>query len=278
MDGDMENKPEAMDPAMEPAMMEPEAKPEDKPEDKPEEMEAKPEDPPADDDKEAGEGTALLAAGAAAAADPESQSTKASDEDEDETCNCCCCDCACSTRKTKDLSCWGCFPIACGVVSVGIAIIALTLYTFVETFYMLMNDNIHWWYVVVAVVLMVPEFIACTFFVTFFSDNTSATRGRLDVACYLTIITIVLMECWNLTYFLVWYKSNTIVWGAQEFGFHQTKKQFLFWSLFWSAIIIAFLGYDVCLTRRYWHALKGKDDDKKADDKAAEKATEGKMD
>merc|ERR1719453_2109609 len=40
---------------------------------------------------------------------------------------CCCCLCACSNEFTEELSCCGCFPIKCGIVTIGIFTFILTL-------------------------------------------------------------------------------------------------------------------------------------------------------
>lgn len=39
---------------------------------------------------------------------------------------CCCCLCVCSNNFTEDRSCCGCFPIKCGVVTIGIFTYILT--------------------------------------------------------------------------------------------------------------------------------------------------------
>jgi hypothetical protein len=46
-----------------------------------------------------------------------------------------------------------------------------------------------------------------------------------------------------------------------------SKKAFLFWNLFISCWIMMFLGYFICVARRYHHALRDKSlDGKKGDD------------
>ena len=52
-------------------------------------------------------------------------------EPEEEKEMCCCCICQCSTQETKDLSCCACFPIKCGLVTIGIVYIVLTVALFV---------------------------------------------------------------------------------------------------------------------------------------------------
>ena len=116
-------------------------------------------------------------------------------------CECCCCLCACRTEKTKDITCLGCFPIRCGIVAIGATLLFLTVTTYCEVFYMFLNEYIHWWYTVIAILLLVPLLIASTFYVVFYSENTESTRGRLSVSCYLTIISYSLLAIWNLIYF-----------------------------------------------------------------------------
>ena len=163
---------------------------------------------------------------------------------------------------------------------IGIFILCLNFCLYVEVFYCLMSDTIHWWYVIVAVVLLVPLFIASTFFVVFFSDENHATRGRLDVACYLSIISLVLLQVWNIWYFIAYYKSNAIYFGTPRVGYtFGTKKAFLFWNTFITAWIIFLLGYCICVCRRYHHCLRPKDEDeKKGDEESAKKEDEKKDD
>merc|ERR1719321_2542781 len=93
---------------------------------------------------------------------------KAEDDDEKETEGsepeeehemCCCCICQCSTKETRDLSCCCCFPIKCGIICIGIITMFLTFGIFVELFYGFINEQIHWWYVVVGIVLIIPLII-----------------------------------------------------------------------------------------------------------------------
>merc|ERR1712096_278217 len=72
---------------------------------------------------------------------------------------CCCCICHCSVEKTENLSCFGCFPIKCGIICIGILTLFLIVTSFCEIFYMLLNEYIHWWYVLVALILLVPTIL-----------------------------------------------------------------------------------------------------------------------
>lgn len=96
---------------------------------------------------------------------------------------CCCCICHCSTPETRDLSCFGCFPIKCAIISIGILTIFLLLGGFCEVFWLLLNEYVKWWYVLVAVILLVPAFIGCCFLIVFFNRDTHSTRAKVFVAC-----------------------------------------------------------------------------------------------
>ena len=178
-------------------------------------------------------------------------------------CHCCCCFCNCSNKETRDLSCIGCFPIKCSIIIIGLITVVLNFCLYVEVFYCLMSDTIAWWYVLVGVVILIPFFLGSTFFILFFADENDGTRGKLATACILVIVSLVLLQAWNLTYFLAWYKSNQIYFGTPRIGYtFSTKKAFLFWNLFITAWIVAFYGYFICVCRRYRYALRPKEEAK----------------
>jgi amino acid transporter len=180
---------------------------------------------------------------------------------------CCCCICQCSTKKTEDLSCCGCFPIKCGLVTIGGFTFAVTLFLLIEIFYMLLVEDIHWWYVLVALVLCVPLIIACTFFIFFFSNDTDDSRSRLYVAQILAIITYVLVAVWNTVYFLAFFKSDTVTYGTPEAGYYkQSKKQYIFFSIFIAAILISLNMYFMCVSVTYKSALNKPEEEKAADE------------
>merc|ERR1719313_3126407 len=85
---------------------------------------------------------------------------------------CCCCFCS----------------IRCGILFIGCVIIAITLFVFLEIFYELLNDDIHWWYVLVGVLLASTLVVASAFAVLFFTEDSHGSRVRLNVACMLVII------------------------------------------------------------------------------------------
>ena len=137
----------------------------------------------------------------------------------------CCCICRCTPKETKDLTCCCVFPIKCGVVTIGIFTIALLFLLFVDVGYGLLNEYIDWWYVLVAVVLLVPLIIGVTFFVVFFSSDNEDSRARLFVACQLAIISVTLVAVWNTVYFHFWYKNDAVFTGTSDTGYlRQTKR------------------------------------------------------
>lgn len=187
---------------------------------------------------------------------------------------CCCCICQCSTKKTEDLSCCGCFPIKCGLVTIGALTLTLTLVLLVEIFYMLLVEDIHWWYVLVALVLCVPLIIGTCFWIFFFSNDTDASRSRLYVAIMFTIITVILLAIWNTWYFLQFFKGEQVTYGTPEAGYYnQSKKQYIFFSLFIAAIIAALWAYFLCVAVTYKGAFekKGGDDKKSQSSKKSSK-------
>lgn len=176
---------------------------------------------------------------------------------EEQGCLCCCCICHCSVKETVDLKCFGCFPVKCGVVSIGIFTIVLFVAILCEVFYCLLNDSYDWWYVLVGVVLLVPYFIGVTFFITFFSNDTDNSRSRLFVACQFVIISSCLLAIWNVCYILWCYKHPEVLTGTPDQGYYkQSKKAFIVWSLFLATCISFLYAYFICVTRSYANALK----------------------
>ena len=122
---------------------------------------------------------------------------------------CCCCICQCSVKETEDLSCCCVLPIKAGVNLIAALIIVITVFSFLEIFYQLLNDDIAWWYVAIALGLAIPLIIACFFAVLFFSKDTPDSRGNLTGACILVIIAVATIAAWNAIYFLFFYdKAN----------------------------------------------------------------------
>merc|ERR1711998_630201 len=142
---------------------------------------------------------------------------------------CCCCLCECTNEKTKDLTCCCFFPIRCGVLFIGIIILALTLFVFLEIFYQLLNDDIHWWFVLVGVVLAATLVVASAFIIVFFTDDTESSRGKLFTSCLL---------------------------GNVGVGFIKaTRKQEVVVTLYIACCICALFAYFICVINQYVDAL-----------------------
>merc|ERR1711998_268984 len=170
---------------------------------------------------------------------------------------CCCCLCECTNEKTKDLTCCCFFPIRCGVLFIGIIILALTLFVFLEIFYQLLNDDIHWWFVLVGVVIAATLVVASAFIIVFFTDDTESSRGKLFTSCLLVIIGVALEAIWAACYFVFLYKKDTVVTGNDGVGFIKaTRKQEVVVTLYIACCICALFAYFICVINQYVDALR----------------------
>ena len=175
---------------------------------------------------------------------------------------CCCCICNCQEKEVKHLSCCGCFPIKCGLISIGIFYIFVCLALFVEVFYCLLNEYIHWWYVPVAILLLVPLIIGSIFFIRFFTLDQQSTRTKLIAAMILGIVSFTLLAIWNLCYFQWLYKYDIVYAGADVVGYTmQTKKSFMVWSLFIAICLDFTWAYFLCIATSYSFAWDGEVED-----------------
>merc|ERR1712167_346021 len=194
---------------------------------------------------------------------------------------CCCCLCQCTDKRVKDLTCCCFFPIRCGVLFIGCFILAITLFVFLEIFYELLNDDIHWWYVLVGVVLASTLIIASSFTVVFFTKDTDSSRSNMRVACILVIIGVSLVAIWSACYFVFLYKKAEVTTGNDGVGFVKaTRKQEVVITLYVACCIDALFAYFLCVVGNYKDALdppeepkeeEKKEDEKKEDDKADDK-------
>lgn len=170
---------------------------------------------------------------------------------------CCCCLCECTEPRTKELTCCCFFPIKCGVIFIGCIILCLTLFVFLEIFYQLLNDDIHWWFVLVGVVLAATLVVASAFIVVFFTGDTESSRGKLFTACLLVIIGVALEAIWAACYFVFLYKKDTVVTGNDGVGFIKaTRKQEVVVTLYIACCICALFAYFICVINQYVDALK----------------------
>lgn len=123
------------------------------------------------------------------------------------------------------MTCCCFFPIKCGVLFIGTVILALTLFVFLEIFYELLNDDIHWWYVLVGVILASLLIIASAFTVVFFTKDTDSSRRNMRTACILVIIGISLIAIWSTIYFVFLYKKDSVVTGNDGVGFVKATRK-----------------------------------------------------
>jgi len=165
---------------------------------------------------------------------------------------CCCCLCHCTDSKVKNLTCCCVFPIRCGVLFIACIIIAVTLFVFLEIFYQLLNDDIHWWYVLVGVILASCLIIASAFSIVFLTNDTESSRTQLFTGCLLTIIGVSLVAVWSTIYFVFLYKKDNVTTGNDGVGFTKlTRKQEVVMNLYVACVIDACFAYFICIVTSY---------------------------
>merc|ERR1712072_1685469 len=174
---------------------------------------------------------------------------------------CCCCKCFCSNEFTEELSCCGCFPIKCGIVSIGIFTFVLTLVLIIWNFFLFLNDYIHWWFTFIVLILYAPLIIGAAFFVCFFTEDKKSTRKMIVSSCILIIVSLVLVVSWYLIYFIWIYKRDGFYQGMgdpKDNVFSKSnKKTFLFTFLGETVGLLALYSYFLCVTTSYCIAMHG---------------------
>jgi len=210
---------------------------------------------------------------------PMMEGEKPADEDvsiarEQELTPCCCCLCACSNEYTSDSRCCGCFPIKCGVLTIGIFTLLLTIYLVTMNFFLILNDYIHWYFPVVILILLAPMCIGSSFFVVFFTKDTAASRGKLFTACMFGIISTALIAVWIVCYYVFIYKNDTVFTGQgdpQTNAYSKMSKKFYLFVVLaeTTALCIAY-SYFICVTNRYAQKMKGSDEGEAPEEKKEE--------
>lgn len=174
---------------------------------------------------------------------------------------CCCCECVCANEFTKESSCCGCFPIKCGVVAIGIFTVIITAIFFVWYFFLFLNEYIHWWYVLVCLFLLCPILVGSSFVISWFTMDTRTTRTMLYTSQILALVSVFLLACWNLIYFVFIYKKDKFFAGMGDIPSNvytqQNKKNFLFTMLAETVILLCFFGYFLCVTAAYSEDMHG---------------------
>merc|ERR1719263_2501262 len=192
--------------------------------------------------------------------------------------NCCCCDCVCANEFTKDSSCCGCFPIKCGVVTIGIITVFVTAILFVWYFFLFLNEYIHWWYVLVCLFLLCPILVRSSFVISWFTSDTNTTRTMLYTSQILALVSVFLIAVWNLIYFVFIYKKDKFFAGMGDIPSNvytqQSKKNFLFTMLAETVFLLCMFGYFLCVTAAYSEDMHGPEQPEEAapvEDKPASK-------
>merc|ERR1719284_1899593 len=181
---------------------------------------------------------------------------------------CCCCLCVCENDLTKDLTCCCCCPIKCGVQVIGGLTMLLTFYYISWNFFLILNDQVTWWFPVVTIGLLVPLYLASAFFVNWYIKDTLSSRGKLTGAIILSLVSIFLVALWNVIYYTAIYKREDVFigYGVSEEKYQKfQKKYYLFKVLLEAAILLALYAYFVCVIQSYKDALREKKE-KKEDD------------
>lgn len=81
----------------------------------------------------------------------------------------------------------------------------------------------------------------------------------------LALVTVFLLACWNLIYFVFLYKKDKFYAGMGDIPSNvytsQNKKNFIFTMLFESVILLCFFGYFLCVTAAYSEDMHGPEED-----------------
>lgn len=186
--------------------------------------------------------------------------------------SCCCCLCVCENDRTEKLTCCCCCPIKFGVQFIGGLTMVLTFYYISWNFFLILNDQVAWWFPVVTIVLLIPLYLASGFFVNWFIKDTLGSRGKLTAAIILSLISVGLVAVWNVIYYTAIYKRDEVFigYGVSEDKYQKfQKKYYLFKVLLESAILLALYAYFMCVIQTYKDALRQKKDPpaEKADEK-----------
>merc|ERR1711981_1478965 len=196
---------------------------------------------------------------------------------------CCCCLCVCSNDFTEDRSCCGCFPIKCGVVTIGIFTFLLTLVLVCWNFFLFLNDYIHWWFTFIVLLLYIPLILGAAFYVCWFTEDKKSTRTMIMTSCILIIVSLVLVVSWYLIYFIWIYKKDGFYQGMGDpkdnVYTKSNKKTFLFTFLGETVGLLALYSYFLCVTTSYKIAMHGPEEEAKPEsEKKSSKKSESKKD
>lgn len=220
------------------------------------------------DDKMEEKGALGFGGGFGMKKDDDSDDDYESVERKDKLTPCCCCLCVCENTATENQTCC-CCPIQCGMQVIGGLTILITFYYISWNFFLILNDQVTWWFPVVTIVLLIPLYIASGLFVNWFIKDNLGSRGKLTGAIILVLVSVALVATWNVIYYVAIYKRDDVFigYGVSEDKYQKfQKKYYLFKVLLEAAILLALYAYFMCVIQTYKDLLrkeKPKKDDKK---------------
>lgn len=137
----------------------------------------------------------------------------------------------------------------------------LTVVLFVWSFFLFLNDYIHWWYTLVLLILYIPLLLAASFTISWFTQDTKTTRALMYTATLLALISFCCVALWDIIYFVWLYKRDSFMAGmgdpkTNEYT-KQSKKTFIFTFLAESLICIGLYAYFICVASNYQEAMHG---------------------
>merc|ERR1719213_1478222 len=146
----------------------------------------------------------------------------------------------------------------------------LTFYYISWNSFLILNDQVAWWFPVVTITLLIPLYLASAFFVNWFIKDSLSSRGKLTASVILSLVSVFLVALWNVIYYTAIYKRDEVFigYGVSEDKYQKfQKKYYLFKVLLESAILLALYAYFQCVIQRYKGLLRvekpKKDEEKK---------------
>jgi hypothetical protein len=123
----------------------------------------------------------------------------------------------------------------------------------------MLNDQVAWWFPLVNLFLLIPTYVAASFFVVWFGKDCVSSRGRLYCGCIVVIVSPSLVAVWAVIYFVWIYKRDTVYygWGRDEANYLKyQKKYYIFRELLYAVLVITAYAYFLCVCLRYATLLK----------------------
>ena len=126
---------------------------------------------------------------------------------------------------------------------------------FLWYFFQFMNEYLHWWYVLVCLILLCPLLVASSFVVSWFTKDSKTTRALLFTSQILALVSVILLAIWNIIYFVAIYKKDIYYSGMGDIDknvyVERSKKVFLFTMIAESVVMVAFFCYALFVTSTY---------------------------